>query len=237
MGANRQWSVGLWSLTAALFAALLCMIVAYTPIPPGGYVTQKIYYIHLPVAINTFLAAAVVFIASIGFLWQRRMLWDDLALAAGKVTVLLCSIVLLTGMIWGKPEWGTWWTFKSWRLNFSLVLWLLYVVYLMVRPAIESPHRRAVVSAVYGIAAFLDVPLVYLSAKLMEDIAHPPDETWSFSTEMKLTLLVGFMAVTVLTAALIASRFRLLQRARALEGQARDGALSDAAVLQSGEAI
>ena len=84
---------------------------------------------------------------------------------------VLCSIVLLTGMIWGRGAWGLWWTWSP-RLTFSLMLWLLYVVYLIIRNSIESSQRRAVISAVYGVIAFLDVPLVYLSARLMPDI-HP----------------------------------------------------------------
>ena len=149
---------GYWIVTLLAFAVTLTMLVTYTPIERTMGPVQKVFYIHLPVAINMFLAAIVMFVACVGYLWQRRMWWDDLAASAGQVVALSCTVVLLTGIIWGKTAWGHWWTWSP-RLTLSLILWLLYVVYLMIRPAIESPHRRAVVCAVYGIAAFLDVPL------------------------------------------------------------------------------
>ena len=210
---RRIFAIAFWLLVLALFAATVAMLARYTPVETTMGPVQKIFYLHLPVAINTFLACLVVFIASIGYLWQRKMWWDDLAAASGKVAVLLCTIVLLTGMIWGRSAWGTWWTWSP-RLTFSLVLWILYVVYLMIRPSIESPQRRAVVSAVYGIAAFLDVPLVYLSVKLMPDI-HP--SSIALEPAMKLTLLAWFAPVTLITAGLVALRFRLNRRLRALD--------------------
>ncbi len=177
---------------------------------------QKIFYLHLPVAINTFLACAVVFVASVGYLWHRRQVWDDLAVAAAKVAVLLCSVVLLTGMIWARSAWGRWWTWSP-RLTFSLMLWLLYVVYLVIRPSIESRQRRALVSAVYGMVAFLDVPLVYLSVRLMEDI-HPTSV--GLAVPVKLTLLLWFVPVTLFTAGVIVGGFRLEERLRSRSSRA-----------------
>ena len=206
-----------WLTTAVLFAAAVVMVFTWTPTEATMGSVQKVFYLHLPVAINTFLACGVTFIASIGYLWQRRQVWDDLAASSAKVAVLLCSIVLLTGMIWGHSAWGQWWTWSP-RLTFSLVLWLLYVAYLVIRPSIESRQRRALVSAVYGTVAFLDVPLVYLSVKLMPDI-HP--SSIALAPEMKLTLLSCFVPVTMLAAGLIAARFRL-QRAETLSMQEAD---------------
>ncbi|MHC4319814.1 MAG: cytochrome c biogenesis protein CcsA [Planctomycetota bacterium] len=135
-----------WLLTLVLFVACLGMLRFYTPVEATMGPIQKVFYLHLPVAINTFVAAFVVCIASVGYLWQRSPAWDDLASAAGKVTALFCAVVLLTGMIWARKAWNTWWTWSP-RLTFSLVLFLLYVVYVMIRPAIESPQRRAIVSS------------------------------------------------------------------------------------------
>jgi heme exporter protein C len=209
-----------WIVTMLLFAATVVMVFTYTPVERTMGVVQKIFYLHLPVAINTFVAATTVFVASIGYLWERKAWWDDLASAAGKVTALLCSVVLITGMIWGRSAWGQWWTWSP-RLTFSLILFLLYVVYLMIRPSIESPQRRAVVCAVYGIVAFLDVPLVYLSVKMLPDI-HP--ESIGLAPEMKITLLAWFVPVTMFTAGLIVARFRLNRRLRVLEERRRTAA-------------
>ncbi len=216
---NKTARAAYWLMVLVLFAAAAIMLSMYTPTDQiqnqDGSVTdnpiQKIFYVHLPSAINSLLACLVVFVASAGYLWGQRAWWDDLALAGAKVAVLLCSVVLLTGMIWGHYSWfpkGQWWTWSP-KLTFSLILWLLYVVYLILRPSIESQRRRALVSAVYGIAAFLDVPLVYLSAKMMPDI-HPA--ALPMSPEMKLTLAVWFVPVTLLTAGLIVEAFNAHRR-------------------------
>ncbi len=211
---RKVFTIAYWLMVLAMFAATVTMLFTYTPVETTMGPAQKIFYLHLPVAINAFLACFVVFVASIGYLWQRRMWWDDLAAAGGKVAVLLCTIVLLTGMTWGHYAWNTWWTWSP-RLTLSLVLWILFVVFVMIRPAIESPQRRAVVSAVYGVSAFLDVPLVYLSVKLMPEDVHPPSIT--LEPSMKLTLLAWFLPVTLMTAGLIATRFKLNRRIRSLD--------------------
>jgi heme exporter protein C len=172
---------------------------------------HKMFYVHLPFAINAFLAALVTFVGGIGYLWQRKAVWDDLSSSAAAVAVALCTVVLATGMIWARYAWGAWWTWTP-KLTFSLLLWLLYVVYLILRPSIESRQRRAAVCAVYAVAAFLDVPLVYLSSKLMPDI-HPPSIALP-ALEMRLTLAVWFVPVTLLTAGLIVAFMRASRRAR-----------------------
>jgi heme exporter protein C len=196
---------GFWLVTLGALAGVVVMTFAWTPVEKTMGPVQKIFYIHFPVAINTFLACLGCFIASVGYLWQRRQIWDDLAVAFAKVAVLLCSVVLLTGMIWGKHAWGQWWTWSP-RLTFSLVLWLLYVVYLMIRPSIESPQRRALVCAVYGIIAFVDVPLVYLSVRLMPDI-HPTSV--ELAPAMRWTVAAWFVPVTMMAIGLVAARFAL----------------------------
>jgi heme exporter protein C len=198
-----------WVATAITFAAAVAVVFTWTPTETTMGPVQKIFYLHLPVAINTFLACLVVFIASIGYLWQRKAWWDDLATAAAKVAVLFCTVVLLTGMTWARGAWGQWWTWSP-RLTFSLVLWLLYSVYLMVRASVESRQNRAVISAVYGIIAFLDVPLVYLSARLMPDI-HPASV--ALAPQMRATLGMFFLPVTLLCAGLVTFRFKLNRRA------------------------
>ena len=196
-----------WLVTFALFALAVGVLVTYTPTEATMGPIQKIFYLHLPVAISTFLACLVCFVGSIAFATTRNLAWDRLAAASARVAVILCSIVLITGMIWGKSAWGQWWTWSP-RLTFSLVLWLLYVVYLMIRASFESAQRRAIIGAVYGIIAFLDVPLVYLSVRLMPDI-HPA--SIELAPPMKLTLFAWFVPVLLMTAGLIAARFRLDQ--------------------------
>jgi heme exporter protein C len=193
-----------------MFAVALAILATYTPTESTMGPIQKIFYLHLPIAISTFIACMISFIASIGYLSSRKIEWDELASASAWVAVQLCSVVLLTGMLWARGAWGLWWTWSP-RLTFSLVLWLLYVVYLMIRMSIESPERRSIVSAVYGLIAFLDVPLVYLSVRLMPDM-HPISVELAWP--MKLTLIAWFAPVLMTMGGLIAARTVLYRRQR-----------------------
>lgn len=196
---NARFWKAYWALVCLAVIAAVVRVLGYTPVEATMGVVQKIFYLHLPVAISTLLACGVVFVASLGYLWRRRLWWDDLASAAGKAVVLGASLVLVTGMIWGRLAWGAWWTWSP-RLTFSLVLWLLYVAYLVTRASVEGSQRRALVAAVYGVLAFVDVPLVYLSARLMPDI-HPA--SIKLAEPMKLTLALCFVPVTAIMVGLI----------------------------------
>ncbi|MCC6680326.1 MAG: cytochrome c biogenesis protein CcsA [Phycisphaeraceae bacterium] len=202
---NRTFIILYWLVTAAAFAFGLWLAFAYAPREQTMGDVQRIFYLHLPVAINTFLACLVVFIGAVGYLWQRRSVWDDLADAAARVAVAFGAVVLLTGMIWGHSAWGVWWTWSP-RLTFSLALWLLYVVYLVLRSSIESRQKRATVGSVYALIAFLDVPLVYFSTRIIPEI-HPTSVT--LEPQMKTTLAFWFLPVTLLCVGLIVARFRL----------------------------
>lgn len=196
----RTWAYVYAAVTALALALVIVRVFLFTPTEATMGAMQKIFYLHLPSAINTFVACLVVFIASVGYLWQRRQFWDDLAAAAAGVAVVLCTIVLITGMAWAKSAWGQWWVWTP-RLTFSLMLWLLYVVYMVIRPSIESRQRRALICSVYGIIAFLDVPLVYLSTRMMVDV-HPVSV--ELHPAMQVTLALSFIPVTMICLGLIA---------------------------------
>lgn len=178
--------------------------LAYLGQPPAqaGAPGAMILFLHLPAAINMFMGAFVIFVAGIGFLGSRRRLWDDLARAATQVTLLCCTVVLLSGMVWARAAWGSWWAWSP-RLTFSLVLWFLYAASLLLRLLVSPGAPRAMVSAVYGIVAFVDVPLVYLSVKLLPDI-HPASV--ELSADARRTLLVCLAAATSLCAGLLVAR-------------------------------
>jgi heme exporter protein C len=161
-----------WLLSGLAFAAAMAMVFAWTPEEETMGVIQKIFYFHLPVAINTFLACTVCFIGGLGYLVQRQTWWDDLAAAGAKVSVVLCTGVLL-----------------------------------IVRASVEGAQRRAIVSAVYGLIAYLDIPLVYLSARLLPDQFHPADIT--LAPSMKWTLAASFVPITLIAAGLIVLQYRL----------------------------
>lgn len=157
----------LYFLPAVTFATMLIglyMIAFYAPIESEMGIVQKIFYFHVPLAWNAFLAFFLVCVYSFAYLRTRKRNWDMMAHASAEVGMLYCSLVLITGPIWAKPVWGIWWTWDA-RLTLTLVLWLIYAAYLMLRHYVDQPEKRATLSAVVGIVGFLDVPLVYFSIR------------------------------------------------------------------------
>ena len=121
---------------------------------------QRIFYFHAASAWAGSTAFFICFVANLLYVWRRREKWDALGVACAEVGLAFITIVLITGPIWAHPVWGIWWTWDA-RLTSTFVLWLLYISYLLLRTLIEEPDRRALLSALFGIFAFLDVPLVF----------------------------------------------------------------------------
>jgi len=136
----------------------IILIFIYAPIEKMQGIVQKIFYFHLSLAITMFFAFFVVCIASIMYLWKNSNWWDTIALSAAEIGVVFCTLVLITGPIWARPIWGMWWSWDP-TLTFTLVLWLIYVAYLMLRLE-TSDLKRARFAAVLGIVGFVDVPLI-----------------------------------------------------------------------------
>ena len=147
----------------------LIFIVAPTDAVLGE--VQRVFYYHVPIAIVSFIAFFVVFVASIGYLVTRKSRWDSVAHAAAEVGVVFVSLALLTGIVWAKPVWGVWWTWDP-RLTTTLILWLIYVAYLMLRAYVPNKSQAALYSAGLGIIGFIDVPIVYYSVQWWRSI-HP----------------------------------------------------------------
>lgn len=149
---------------AAFGGLLLTVFLAlfYAPTEKIQGMAQRIFYIHVPSAWVAFLAFFIVFLSSIMYLRKKERKWDIYALSAAEVGVFFCTLVLLTGPFWGRPIWGAWWTWDA-RLTTTLVLWLIYVAYLMLRAYVPGEAQRARFAAVLGIVGFIDVPIVHLS--------------------------------------------------------------------------
>ncbi|MBA7663958.1 Cytochrome c biogenesis protein CcsA [subsurface metagenome] len=188
----------LFGLGFALMMAALFMVFVYVPTEKHTGIVQRIFYFHVPVAWVSFLAFFITFIFSILYLWKRAMKWDAIAYASAEVGVIFTTLVLITGPIWAKPVWGIWWTWDA-RLTTSLVLWLIYVAYLLVRSYATEPARGARLSAVIGIVGFIDVPIVFLTVNLWRT-QHPTTIIFEdgLTTPMLMTLLVCIAAFTVL---------------------------------------
>ena len=170
---------------------------------------QRIFYFHVPAGIAGMTAFTVNFVASLMYVIRKNRWWDNLALSAAEVGVMFLSIVLVTGPIWAKPVWLVWWTWSP-RLTSSLILCLLYVAYLLIRNYIEDPERRAAVSAVFGIVAFVDTPLVWFSIRWWRDI-HPSPmlETGGLAPSMRPAFWICWAAFQFLLIYLLRRRFYL----------------------------
>lgn len=173
---------------------------------------QRIFYVHVPSAWTAFAAFFVVFIASIGYLVTKNLKWDRIALACAELGTIFCTIVLTTGPVWAKPVWGIWWTWDA-RLTSTLVLWLMYVSYLLLRDFLEEPNRRATLAAVFGIFGFVDVPIVFLSIRLWRT-QHPQPvlmggEESGLDPQMFQVLMLSWVAFTILFVFLAVLRVRL----------------------------
>ena len=152
----------LWTvLVAALVFSAGYAALFIAPDESTMHEVQRIFYFHLPAWMTSFTAFAIVFVSNIAYLTTRRLKWDCLGVAAAEVGVACCSIGLVTGPLWARPVWGIWWTWDA-RLTTTFILWLLYISYLLLRGLLEDPQKRASLSAIFGIFAFLDVPLVYV---------------------------------------------------------------------------
>jgi len=195
----------------ALMIAALYMVFMYVPTDKHTGIVQRIFYFHVPVAWVAFLAFFITFIFSILYLWKRDIKWDTIASASAELGVIFTSLVLITGPIWAKPVWGVWWTWDA-RLTTSLVLWVIYVAYLLVRSFASEPDRGAMFSAVVGIVGFIDVPIVFLTVNLWRT-QHPTMIIFEggLTTSMLVTLLVCIAAFTVLYLVLIKRAARLKQ--------------------------
>lgn len=211
----RRWAVP--GLTAA---AALCMVAALyvawlvAPEEATQGPAQRIFYVHVPLAWTAYLAFGVVFVASVGYLWQRRAGWDVVARSSAEIGVVITTAVLLTGSLWAKPIWGTWWTWDA-RLTTTLVLWLIYLAYLMLRSTVADPDRAARYAAVLGIVGALDIPFIHFSVQWWRTL-HPEAVVLrpggsALPPVMLMALMIGLAGFTLLYAALLLQRVRLEQ--------------------------
>ncbi len=205
-------------LTALLLGLSQWLIWFYAPVERALGLVQKIFYLHLPLAWWGFLAFFIVFLASVLYLSRKKQGYDLLAGAAAEVGVLFSTVVLLTGIIWAKVSWNTWWTWDP-RLTTTLVMWFVYCAYLVLRNSSISEERRRIIAAVVGIVAFLDVPLVFISARMWRSI-HPSvfaSQEGGLPGEMLLTMLVCLLAWGAIFAWLCWLRFSQLKIAAKLD--------------------
>ena len=157
-------------MMVALYLALVGAPEANLQSETGRY-AQRIIYFHIATAWVGFLAFFVTFVGGVGYLRTQRRKWDILALSSAEIGTVFMLGVLVSGSIWAKPAWGVWWVWDE-RLTISLIQFLVYVGYLMLRASVEDPARRARFAAVYGIVAFISVPINFIAIRLWRT-QHP----------------------------------------------------------------
>jgi heme exporter protein C len=202
-----------WLSSAALALGLVMAFgVAPREVSQGN--VQRIMYVHPPLAWVAYLAFGVVAAASIAYLVRRAPGADRLAHASAEVGVLFTGLAIATGSIWGKPTWGTWWTWDA-RLTSVAILFVMYLGYLLLRGTVEDRERAARYCAVLGIVAALDMPLVHFSVYWWRTLHQPPSLMkpggFTGSAAILWPLLMNLAAFTVLYAYLVAKRVRLLR--------------------------
>ncbi len=200
-----------WLAALAMVAGLV-MGFGYAPKDAVQGNVQRIMYIHVPSILTAYLAFALVLVGSVGFLFSRRTAWDRLAHAAGELGVLFTGITLVSGSIWGKPTWGTWWTWDA-RLTSTAILFLIYVGYLLLRSMVEDREQGARYAAVVGIVGAVNIPIVHFSVLWWRTLHQPPTlltpERAAISPSIASALLVNWVAFTLLFAYLLSKRLSL----------------------------
>jgi heme exporter protein C len=191
-----------------LIALYMALVIAPTEVTMGD--VQRIFYWHVATAWVGFLAFFVTFIASVVYLRTGRRQWDIIALSSVEVGMAYSVIMTITGSIWAKPIWNTWWTWEP-RLTSVTIMLLIYSSYLLLRRAIDEPARRARFAAVYGIAGFISVPITFMAVRWWRTI-HPvivESEGFNLSPTMLAALIVSVVAFSLFYAVLLVLRSRI----------------------------
>ena len=215
-GPSRRESGGVDLLLLSGFLAVAGVYVraiAFTPVEAVQGPAQKILYVHATSAfVALYLAFALLAVCSGLYLWLRDEKLDRVAESAAEVGLAFTTVVLITGPLWGKPIWGTWWTWDA-RLTATLFLWFLILGYLLLRGAVEDRAMRARYSAVLGLLAAILVPFIHLSVYLFRTLHPMPivlkPSAPSMPPEMQATFFAGFFAFALLFAGLLRARYRL----------------------------
>jgi heme exporter protein C len=199
---------------AALGAVALMLVAAgfifvFAPEDALQGPVQRIFYLHVSSAIAAYGCFAVVLIGGIVYLWKDNVTADRLARAGALVGLVFTTVTLVMGMIWAKPIWGTFWTWDA-RLTSTLVLWIIYAGYLMVRRLAEPGRQAARFAAVVGIFGFIDVPVVHFSVTWWRTV-HPGPVVINdaLPAQMLVAFLITMACTLFLAAVMIAIRYRI----------------------------
>ena len=196
-------------LILILFSTNCILVSFYSPMIPEQHWAQKIFYFHVPSAWTAFISYFIVMIAGVMFLMNNQRRWDRLGLAAAEIGTLFTAIVLITGPIWAHPVWGKAWSWEP-RLTTTLILFLIYIGYFMIRTFGGNPEKVSRIAAVLGIVAFADVPIIYFAVDMWaaEFQSHPP-RTVVADSDFLIQILLLFSFFTFICIYCIMINFRM----------------------------
>ena len=199
-------------LALAGLAAVYVRALHYTPVEVNQGAAQKIFYVHVPAAWSALLAISITGLLSILYLWLKDRRIDLAAAASAEVGVAFACVMLTTGPIWGKPIWGTWWTWDA-RLTSTLFLFLLFVGYLVLRGVLVDPGIRGRLSAVIGIMGMMLVPFIHLTVYMFRTLHPAPivlkPSAPSLPGVMLVTLMSSLGVFTLLYIGFVMQRYAL----------------------------
>ena len=161
---------------------------------------QKIMYLHVPTFIATYLAFFVVFAFSIAYLWKRDLMFDQIAKVSAEVGLIFCALLLVTGAIWGRPTWGTYWVWDA-RLTTTLLLFLIFMGYFLLRMSVNDRDKEARLASVLGIIGCLDIPIIHKSVEWWRTLHQPSTlfkvESGKASPSIPMELFTPLIASTI----------------------------------------
>jgi heme exporter protein C len=207
-----------WTLAIVACAALVGVALYYgiwwSPDDSGGGESARLLYLHIPAAVMTMVLFTLAAGASVAVLWRKRPAADQWARAATAASLILGTVMLASGMIWAKQAWSHYWDFKSPKLMLSLILWILLIVYFLLRSSLPAGRRRMIIAAAYCVIAYLDVPLIYLSTRLASGDNHPAtvNALDVRPPGMAVSLPWAFAATAAVSILLVAAGLRFIRR-------------------------
>src|SRR3989440_6456456 len=203
-------SLVLLALTFVGMMISIAMIFLYVPTDAIEGIPQRIFYFHVPIAWIGMLAFGVLAVASIGSLWKKDERWDWLDHASAEVGTIFITLALITGSIWGRTTWGTWWTCDA-RLTTTLILWFIYIGYMMLRSYMGRTLASARSAAVLAIIGVIDIPIIYESVNWWRTL-HPQAEVGTpgaLPPSVVLTLMISVVTFTLLYSFLMVQIYQL----------------------------
>ncbi|MDE2973255.1 MAG: cytochrome c biogenesis protein CcsA [Gemmatimonadota bacterium] len=232
---SRRGRIAALVLASAGVAAILAghwMAAFWVRTEAEQGVVQRIFYVHVPAAWTTFLAVAIVALASGAYLWLEDERADAAAAAAAEGSLIFGAVMLITGPLWGRIAWGTYWTWEP-RLTLTLILWFTYLGYFLVRGSVADPRRGKRFAAVVAVVGSLNIPLIHVSVQMFRSLHPGPvvikPEGPTLPSDMLATLLTFLAGFTMLFMGLFILRYaveRLHGRAPPVGNAETGGALT-----------